>query len=285
MTPKTSPHPEGIPGASRTRAVAVVLLALGWVLFVPGLSTAQEYSLFDRFSVSLGGSALGLTTEIRLDSSELERGTTINFEDDLGLSANEIVPALGIQARFGRRHLVTAAWSKADRGATSQSLSEIEFGDITIPGGSAVTLSFDQEQISAAYTYYFLLRDRWTLGVRGGLRVLSLQTFLGIRNTDISDEGDTSAPLPFIGFSYRYGIMPRLRLISDFGWLSLKVGDVDGSQILADAGVEYLVWKNASFGFALTYATLDVNITNGDDFTGSADLGSFSGTLFVKGRW
>ena len=285
MTFKINSHRVGVPGSVRTRAVGVVLLALGWVLLVPGLSMAQEFSLFDRFSVSLGGSALGLSTKIRLDSSELDRGTTISFEDDLGLSANEIVPALGFQARLGKRHVIDAAWSKADRGATSQSLSEIEFGDITIPGGSNVTLSFDQEQIGAAYTYYFMLRDRWALGVRGGLRVLSLQTFLGIRNTDISDEGDISAPLPFIGFSYRYGIMPRLRLISNFGWLSLKVGDVDGSQILADAGVEYLIWKNASFGFALTYATLDVNITNGDDFTGSADLGSFAGTFFVKGRW
>lgn len=285
MTPKTSPRPEGVSGASRTRGVAAVLLVLGWVLFVPGLSTAQEYNLFDRFSVSLGGSALDLSTTIRLDSTDLDFGTKISFEDDLGLSANKIVPALGFKALIGRRHHIDASWSKADRGATSQSLSEIEWGDITIPGGSAVTLSFDQEQLSAAYTYYFMLRDRWALGVRGGLRVLSLQTFLGIRDTDISDEGDTSAPLPFIGFSFRYGIMPRLRLISNFGWLSLEVGDVDGSQILADAAVEYLVWKNASFGFALGYASLDVNITDGESFRGSADLGAWGGNLFVKGRW
>lgn len=273
------------PSFPTPRALASVFLVLLAIVVASSPATAQEYALFDRFSVSLGGSVLGLNTEIRLDATDSDLGTTISFEDDLGLDSSKIVPALGFRAVLGKRHQIEATWSKADRSATSQALTDIEFGDIEIPEDSGVELSFDQEAISAAYTYHFLLRDRWALGIRGGLRVLSLQTFLGIRNTDISDEGDTSAPLPFVGFSFRYGIMPRLRLISDFGWLSLSIGDVDGTQLLGDVAIEYLIWKNASFGVSFTSTSLDVDITEGEDFTGSVDLGAFAATLFVKGRW
>lgn len=269
----------------RPGRLASTLLSVFALVVAANQASAQEYSLFDRFSVSLGGSVLGLGTEIRLDATESDLGTTINFEDDLGLDSSKIVPALGFRVVLGKRHQIDANWSKADRSATSQALTDIDFGDIEIPEDSGVELSFDQEALSAAYTYHFLLRDRWALGIRGGLRVLSLQTFLGIRNTDISDEGDTSAPLPFVGFSFRYGIMPRLRLISDFGWLSLSIGDVDGSQLLGDLAIEYLIWKHASFGVAFTSTSLDVEITEGEDFTGSVDLGAFAATLFVKGRW
>ncbi len=272
---------------TRHRQCALTCTLLLAMVLSAAPSTAQEYSLFDRFSLALGGSSLGLSTEVRLDSSELGIGTVINFEDDLGLESSKIVPALGFRARLGKRHLIDANWTKADRNSTAQALTDIQFGDIEIPAGSGVALSYDQEQASVGYSYFFLLRDRWGLGIRAGLRVLRLQTFLEVTDTviELSDGGDTSAPLPFVGFSFRFGIAPKWRLISDFGWLSLKVGDVDGSQLILDAGVEYLAWKNVSFGVALSTSSVDVEVTDGEDFTGTIDLGSTAASLFVKGRW
>ncbi len=262
----------------------VSLVLLGLFALSAGPAMAQEYSLFDRFSLQLGGGFLGLSTEMRLDANELDLGTVINFEDDLDLDSSKIVPSLGFRARLGKRHLIDTFWTKADRGSTSQALTDIEFGDISIPLDAEVSLSFEQEELLVGYSYYFMLRDRWALGVRGGFRWLKLQAFLTIIDTDISDEGDTSAPLPFVGLSFRFGITPKLRLISDFGWLSLEVGDVDGSQFVGDASLEYLAWKNVSFGAALGLSSIDVEVTD-SDLTGSIDMGGTALHFFVKGRW
>lgn len=264
---------------------SVALLSLATLGGQASVLAAQEYSLFDRFSVQLSGTSLGFDTQVRLDSVELGQGTTINFESDLGLDSSKIVPSLGFRLRLGKRHLIDGFWNKADRDATSQALTEIQFGDIEIPAGSAVSLAFDQEQFLLGYSFYFLLRDRWALGLRAGARIVDLKTFISIRDTDISEEADQSAPLPFLGASFRFGIAPKWRLISDLGWLSVSIGDVDGNQFVGNAQVEYLAWRNVSFGINLGIADVDAEVTEQEDFNGMVDVRARNASLFVKGRW
>jgi hypothetical protein len=269
------------------KRVIVSLVVLGLSAASAAPIAAQEYPLIDRFTLSLAGSNIGLSTEIRLDSRELGLGTTINFEDDLGLDSSKIIPALSFQARLGRRHVIDGFWTKADRNSTSQALDEIRFGDIVIPGGSQVALAYDQESFSLGYSYYFLLRDRWGLGARIGARYLSLTTILTVRTLDLEEKGDTAYPLPFLGFSFRYGITQnnRWRLISNFGWLSVDIGDADGSQYLLNATVEHLTWKHFGFGLGFNLTTVDVTIDDGEDFIGTADLSTTSVGIFGRARW
>lgn len=269
----------------RVRSVAACCFLLGTLILGAAPSSAQEYDLFDRFSIQLGGSTLGFDTEIRLDSVELGQGTTINFESDLGLDSNKIVPSIGFRLKLGKRHLIDGAWEKADRNATSQALSEIQFGDITIPEGSDVNLAFNQEQVLLGYSFYFVRRNRWGLGLRVGARIVDLTTFISIRGTDVAEDADQTAPLPFVGFSFRFGITPKLRLISDLGWLSVSIGDVDGNQFVGSASLEYLAWKNFSFGGLLGATEVDAEISERDDFNGKVDVRVRQISLFIKGRW
>ena len=116
---------------------------------------------------------------------------------------------------------------------------------------------------------------------------MSIEAFLTVRETDVelSDGGDVSAPLPFVGFSFRYGITPKTRLVSDFGWLSVKVGDVEGSQLLGSVAIEYLAWKHFAFGGLLARSGVDVEVTGNEDFTGTIDTGNTNFSIYVKGRW
>ena len=103
---------------ARRRLVAaapIVMLFIVLSVSTTPLSAQQkEYSLFDRFSLGLGGANLGLNTTIRLDSAELGQGTSLNFEDDLGLDSSKLVPAINFRARLGRRHVFDLGWLKAD---------------------------------------------------------------------------------------------------------------------------------------------------------------------------
>ena len=265
----------------RAAAVCVML-----TLASSALSAQQkEYSLFDRFSIGVGGSSLGLSTTIRLDSGEVGIGTSLNFEDDLGLDSSKLVPTIDFRARLGRRHIFDLGWFKADRNATAQALQDIQFGDVTIPIDSEVFLGYDTESITAGYSYFFLLKDRWGLGIRVGLRVVSITAALAAEDLNLEGEGDTSAPLPFIGFSFRYGILPKLRLIADLGWLDITIGDYSGNQFVGSVQLEYLAWQHFAFGGALGVQDLDAEITDGSNFTGTLDSEIALVTLFAKARW
>ena len=269
------------------RATLIALALIVTVAASTAPTVAQEYPLIDRFSLALTGSNIGLSTEIRLDSRELGLGTTINFEDDLGLDSSKIIPTLTFQARLGRRHVIDGFWGSADRDSTSQALQEIQFGDIIIPGGSQVALSYEQEQFSLGYSYYFLLRERWGLGLRAGARYLSVTAILSVRTLDLEEEADAAYPLPFLGFSFRYGISKnnRWRLISNFGWLSVEVGDVDGSQYILNASVEHLTWKHFGFGVGFNLSTIDATVDDTEDFVGSLDISATQIGIFGRARW
>ena len=266
-------------------SISTVLFALFLTTLAAAPVSAQEYPLIDKFSLSLSGANAGLSTEIRLDSESLGQGTSLSFEDDLGLDANKIIPQVSFQFRLGRRHVFDGAWSKADRNSTSQALDEIRFGDIVIPGGSQVALAYDQEQFALGYSYYFLRKDRWALGGRIGARYLSLTTILTVRTLDLEEKGDTAYPLPFLGLSFRYGFTQKWRLISNLGWLDVNVGNVDGSQYILNATVEHLTWKHFGFGFGINLSDVDVEIDDGEEFTGGANLSRVMVGIFARARW
>jgi len=60
--------------------------------------------LFDTFNFRLEGSFVTTNTEIRFDSKELGQGTTLSFEDDLGLDGRTMTPSLSFEWQMGRRH-------------------------------------------------------------------------------------------------------------------------------------------------------------------------------------
>jgi hypothetical protein len=106
-----------------------------------------------------------------------------------------------------------------------------------------------------------------------------------VRQLDLEEEGDTAYPLPFLGFSFRYGITQKWRLISNLGWLSVSIGDVDGSQYVINASVEHLTWKHFGFGFGFNASDVNADIDDGGDFTGGVDISAFNIGIFGRARW
>ena len=77
-------------------------------LFTSGLALAQETwtvnpGLQDAFTLEVGAYAPEVKTNARLDSATLGRGTSISFEDDLGLDDRKIQAAVLGRLRLGDR--------------------------------------------------------------------------------------------------------------------------------------------------------------------------------------
>ncbi len=72
------------------RRVAV-LVSLGMVMSAPpAAAQGVQEPLFDTFNFKFEGSWVQVATTIRLDSEAFGKGTTLSFENDLGLPEQEI---------------------------------------------------------------------------------------------------------------------------------------------------------------------------------------------------
>jgi len=239
----------------RTVAVAVVGLSLAAVVSAQDI----EDPLFDRFNFKLEASEVGMKTAIRLGSETLGKGTTLNFEDDLGLDDRRLIPSLSFEWQVSRKHRLAARWQDLQRGSNTQVLKEIEWGDEVIPIESNISLDFQVEQVLLDYTYYPWVNERWAGGFGFGLRWMDLLTALKVEEIELEDQLDVAAPLPYFNFEYRRMLSDRWRLKGGLGWFYLDLGDIAGGQWIGRLAVEYITDRRWGFGIAVNASAINVD--------------------------
>ena len=271
----------------RTVAVAVVGLSLAAVVSAQDI----EDPLFDRFNFKLEASAVGMKTAIRLDSATLGKGTTLNFEDDLGLDDQRVIPSLSFEWQISRKHRLAARWQDLQRGSNTQVLEEIEWGDEVIPIESNISLDFQVEQVLLDYTYYPWVNERWAGGFGFGLRWMDLLTALKVEEIELEDQLDVAAPLPYFNFEYRRMLSDRWRLKGGLGWFYLDLGDIAGGQWIGRLAVEYITDRRWGFGIAVNASAINVDwegIENPDgdnELTAAIDMDINDISLYVRIRF
>jgi hypothetical protein len=272
-------------------AVAMTLL----VVAAPAEAQREYEPLFDKFNLRLEGSWVKMSTEIRLDSELLGRGTTLNFENDLGLGKDEIIPTLAFEWQIARRHKLGVRWQDISRSSNAQALSEIRWGDEVIPVDASVALGFDISQTFIDYAYYPWVKERWAAGFGLGLRWMTISATLAWESQGVAGEGSTEAkgtgPLPYLYFEYRRLFSDHWRFKAGLGWLGVKVGDIDGSQWVGRADVEYLLGRHWGFGAALNLAYIDVDwkgleTAEGESlYTGAINMDISDVSIFARIRF
>jgi hypothetical protein len=242
--------------------IGLMIVVLVCMAAVPAQAQHDYEPLFDKFNLQIEGSWVNLSTEIRLDSEVLGKGTTINFED-LGLAADKTIPTLAFQWQISKRNRVSARWQNINRSSVANVEDEIQWGDEIIPVDATLNLDFDITQIFVDYAYYPWVKERWAAGFGLGFRWMDLSTTLAWEGLNLSEDGRSQAsgsgPLPYLYFEYRRLFSDHWRFLGGVGWLSVKVGDIDGTQWVGHASVEYLVGDRWSFGAGFNLATIDVD--------------------------
>jgi hypothetical protein len=274
------------------RRITATLIAIFVVtVAVPVAAQGVSEPLFDRFNFKLEGSFVKLSTEIRLDSEFAGKGTSLKFEDDLGLSDGEVVPSLSFEWQVGRRHRLGVRWQDIDRSSTAQTLTEIQWGDEAIPIEANIGLGFDITTLAVDYTYYPWVKERWAGGFGLGFRVLDITTVLTVEEIELDEQVNVSAPLPYINFEYRRMLGEHWRMKAGLGWLAVSIGDIDGSQYIGRLAFEYITDRLWGFGAAVNLSTVDVDwddLAGGDDEgynSGYVNLGINDFSLYVRIRF
>jgi len=258
---------------------------------VPAAAQGVNEPLFDIFNFKFEASWVHTSTTIQLDSELLGEGTTLSFEDDLGLPDKEAVPSLSFEWQFGRRHRLGVRWQDVNRDSSTQVLEEIEWGGEIIPIDANITLGFDIRTLAVDYTYYPWVKKRWAGGFGLGFRVMDLATVLTAEGVELEEQINGTAPLPYVNFEYRRIFGERWRFKAQAGWLEIKIGDVKGGQYIGRLAGEYITTKRWGFGAAINYSNVNVDWTGiespieGDVLTAVIDLDINDISLYFRVRW
>jgi len=240
--------------------------------------TESQGDLFDHFGLQLEASSMSLKTQLRLDSKTLGQGTSLSFENDLKLGSSESTPSFSADWQVGKKHRISTRWLKVNRNSSAQALTEIHWGDESVPINADVLLKFDIRQLTLDYTYFPWVKDRWAAGFGMGLRVLNIIAELSWQESNTGEGGvegtDATGPLPYLNFEYRRMLTDNWRLITSLGWLYLQVGDLEGGQWLANMNLEYLLNKRWAIGGSANISNIDIEWTGLKDETGQKDLTS-----------
>ena len=275
--------------------IAAVFVALVFAAATPAEAQRSFEPLFDKFNFKLAGSWLALKTEIRLDSDLTEGdGTKLNFEDDLDLGSGSTIPTLAFEWQIARKHKLGVRWQDISRDSSAQALTEIQWGDETIPINADITLGFDIAQVFIDYAYYPWVKERWAAGFGIGLRWMDMTTTLEWNEETIgggSSDVNAAAPLPYLYFEYRRLFSEHWRFITGLGWLYLDLGDLKGGQWIGRAGIEYLAGKRWSFGGSLNLSNIGVDwkgLKDEEDnshLSAEFDMGINDFTVFARVRF
>jgi opacity protein-like surface antigen len=258
-------------------------------IFLSGLAAGQEANwtvnpgLQNRWTLEIGAYAPTLKTTANLDSTTLGVGTSVNFEEDLGLDDRKVNATVLGRVRLGERWRIEAEYFALNRSGTRTISRTINWGGNSYPIGIVVSSEFDSDIYRFSGGYSFIKDAQAELGVTLGFHVTDFVISLGAAGVG-TKTADALAPLPTIGVYGSYAFTPRWLLSGRVDFFSLNYNEYDGSLVNFMAGVDYRFTRNFGVGLAYRYVDYDLTATR-SSFTGSVKY-EFSGPmLYVIGSF
>ncbi len=145
-------------------------------IFLSGLASGQQANwtvhpgLQDRWTLEIGAYFPTVKTTAHLDST-LGRGTSIDFEEDLGLDDRKTNAAILGRLRLGERWRIEGEYFALNRSGTRVINRTINWGGNVYPIGITVNSEFDSDIYRLSAGYSFIKNTQAELGVALGLHV------------------------------------------------------------------------------------------------------------------
>ncbi len=250
---------------------------------------AGAQAIDDNFWISGSGFFANVDTTVSSSTRvNPNGGTTIDLEDDLGLDDNELLPAIYAGAKLGGGFVVTGEYYSLSRDTTGTISRNITVDDVTYAVNASVTAGFSTDIYRLTVGYSFIRNETTEVGAAIGLHATDL-TF------SISGQGSTGgapvtvqtrrkdflAPMPTIGLYGTFQLMPNVNLNARADYLSLGIGDYDGSILNAQASVSYRFTRNFGIGVGYRYVDYDLDVTK-PNYVASFDYKFWGPSIFLE---
>ena len=252
----------------------------------------------ERFTVGLGAVLNSFGTDMRVDNSNLGRGSNVNLKDDLGADRDASSFWTSAEWRFAPRHRIGFDYSQFKLSGTRTLTREITIGDERFPAGATVSSELKLQIIPIAYSYSLIKTEKdelaATVGVHWSHMSFKAQgsATLGTSSGTFDTSNDTSAkgdlPLPLIGLRYDHHFSQSWSAGLQGGVFKLNFGEgalnVEGDILSARTYVEYRFSKHYGFGLAIEGFQIDVDASQGS-WQGGIDYRYWGPQLYLKARF
>jgi hypothetical protein len=261
----------------------------GAAIAIAGLAAtpASAQGVNDKYWIELSGFRASPDTKVTL-SRPGQPGTKLDMESDLGLNSHEFLPGLYGGVRLGERWLITGEYYGLDRNGSRTLSRDIVFDGVTYPRSVPVDSKFRSNIYRASVGYSFVRNDKGELGADIGLHTTNFKidlrgqgTTAGTGVTLQNRERDFTAPLPTLGVYGVYEIAPKFSVNGRVDWLSLKLGDYDGSIFNAQASVAYNFTDLIAVGAGWRYVDYSLDVDK-KDYTAKFDYKFNGPSIFLR---
>ena len=277
------PGPTAKAATTAGRVLACTAIAIAGLAATP----AAAQGVNDKYWIELSGFRASPDTKVTL-SRPGQPGTKFDMESDLGLDSHEFLPGLYAGVRLGERWLITGEYYGLDRNGSKTLTRDIVFDGVTYPANVQIDSKFRSNVYRASVGYSFIRNEHGEVGADIGLHATNFKIDLngqgrlgGPGLTAQNSDRSFTAPAPTLGAYGAYEIAPKVTLNGRVDWLSLKVGDYDGSILNAQASVAYNVTDMIAAGIGYRYVDYNLDVDK-KNFTAKFDY-KFSGpSIFLR---
>jgi hypothetical protein len=253
--------------------------------WLPGAAVAQAVhpEFQDRYSLELGAFSPKAKTTASLSNSAGGAGTSVSFENLLGVEDTKTTGTLTGRMRLGEKWRIEAGYLNLDRSGSRTIGTTVMWGDNTYAPGTSVQSTFQSETLRLSGGYSFIKDAKAEFGVALGLHTTQFEASLTAAGVG-GAKGDVLAPLPTIGVYGAYAFTPEWLLSGRIDYFSLNYKKYDGSVLDTVVKVDYRFHRNFAAGLGYRYVGYDFSATEGG-FKGSVDY-KFSGPmLYLTGSF
>jgi hypothetical protein len=254
------------------RYISVIIAFIAAISFNASSVLANEESTVgkDKFRLNVGGFLPAIDSALTITSKNLDLGTRVDLENDLGFDENVNVFQVSGYWRFAKRHRLLAGYYTFDRDASKTLTEQIQIGDKLFDVGASVYSNWEIDFFQVSYAYSFIQTQKWE--VSGSLGLYYLDTAINLRGQgsisngeggwiiagQVSEEESVGLPIPIFGLAAEYHISPKWRAKVGGRYFTLSIDEWSGHILEATAALEFLFHKNFGIGTGYSYFDLEV---------------------------
>ena len=272
------------------KTVYICSFVLMIIFYSQSVNAAEKENIgkpWERFSISLGGFASAIDSDLHLDVNGV--GLNISAEDALDLDSSLSVIRVDGSWRFTRnlRHRFDLGWFDMNRDGAATLVEDITINNTTFLTGTQVITEFDLQIFKGAYSYSFFQDDRMDIGVSFGLFVMPINFEIQSTGGLAAHEKESiTAPLPVLGLRADFALTPKLFLKYHFDFFYLEMDQFKGAVTNNKILLEYNAFKHVGFGIGLERFGLNIEAEGEDypniDFNGAFDFNYVGAMLYCK---
>lgn len=248
----------------------------------------------ETLRLDLGFFLTSFDTSLRVDNRDIDIGTGIDLENDLGLDDSETIVWTAATWRFARRHRLGITYFQLGRDATVTANKDLKVDNEIIPVGATVTTKFDMDVVPIAYTYSFIKTPKHELSGSFGLHWNSINfeiqgaAFIQNAGADGKASAKAAAPMPLFGVRYDYYVTKRWHAGVHAQYFDISISEdtfsFAGSIANVRVSTEYWLYNNFGIGAAINYFSLDVDVDD-SEWKGTFDYEYFGPQIYLVARF